>query len=84
MKKGDARFRRCVMHYNVIGDVLKCVLLISQYRRRVLQMLLSHHVEKLRHAIRAAHLILDDCLCYSDTNRRCMFSEARLIIVLPK
>jgi hypothetical protein len=38
----------------------------------------SHHIEKLRHAIRVTHLILDDCLSYSNTNRRHMFSETRL------
>jgi hypothetical protein len=38
----------------------------------------SHHVEKLRRAIRVTRLALDDCLSYSGTNRRHMFSEARL------
>jgi hypothetical protein len=74
----SARLRRCVTHYNVIGDALKGASLISQYRRRTLQMLVSHHVEKLRRAIRVTHLTLDDCLSYSGTNRRCMFCETRL------
>jgi hypothetical protein len=80
-KKGDARsarLRRCVMHYNVIGDALKCMSLISQYRRCAIQMLVSHHVEKLRRAIPVARLTLDDFLSYSVTNRRRMFSEVRL------
>jgi hypothetical protein len=80
-KKGDAwsaRLRRCVMHYNIIGDTCKCTSLISQYRRCALQTLVSHHVEKLRCAIRVARLILDDCLSYSGTNKRRMFSEAHL------
>jgi hypothetical protein len=55
------------MHYNLIGDALKCASLISQYRRRALQTLVSHHVEKLRRVIRVARLALDDCLSYSDT-----------------
>jgi hypothetical protein len=66
------------MHYNVIGDAHLRALLISQYRRRALQTLVSHHVEKLRHAIRVARLALDDCLSYSGTNKRRMLSEARL------
>jgi hypothetical protein len=41
-------------------------------------MLVSHHVEKLRHVIRVARLALDDCLSYSGTNRIRMFSEAHL------
>jgi hypothetical protein len=41
-------------------------------------MLISHHDEKLRHAIRVARLALEDCLSYFGTNRRRMFSEARL------
>jgi hypothetical protein len=41
-------------------------------------MLVSHHVEKLRHAIRVTRLALVDCLSYSGTNRRRMFSEVRL------
>jgi hypothetical protein len=76
-KKGDA-WRRCVMHYNVIGDAHKCTSLISQYRRCVLQTFVSHYVEKLRHAIRVTRLVLDDCLSYSGTNRRRMFIEERL------
>jgi hypothetical protein len=81
MKKGDMRsacLRCCVMYYNVIGDAHKCASLISQYRRRALQTLVSHHVEKLRRAIRVACLTLDDYLSYSSTNRRHMFSEAHL------
>jgi hypothetical protein len=66
------------MHYNVIEDVHLRVLLISQYRRRALQTLVFHHVEKLRRAIYVVHLALDDCLSYYDTNKRRMFSEARL------
>jgi hypothetical protein len=66
------------MHYNVIGDAHLRALLISQYRRRALQTLVSHHVEKLRHAIRVARLALDDCLSYSGTSKRRMLSEARL------
>jgi hypothetical protein len=67
--------------------VLKCVLLISQYMRHDLQMLVSHNVEKLRHVIhmsqffnitRVTRIALDDCLSYSDTNRRHIFSEARI------
>jgi hypothetical protein len=80
-KKGDARSSRlrcCVTHYNVIGDVHLRASLISQYRRRALQMLIFHHVEKLRCVIRVTHLVLDDCLSYSSTNKRRMFSEARL------
>jgi hypothetical protein len=41
-------------------------------------MLVSHHVEKLRRAIRVTCLALDDCLSYSGTNKRRMFSEAHL------
>jgi hypothetical protein len=41
-------------------------------------MFISHHVEKLRRTIRVARLTLDDYLSYSSTNRRRMFSEARL------
>jgi hypothetical protein len=81
MKKGDAqssRLRRCVTHYNIIGDAHLRVSLISQYRRHALQTLISHHVEKLSHAIRVARLTLDDCLSYSSTNKRHMFSETRL------
>jgi hypothetical protein len=70
--------RACVTHYNVIIDACKCTLLISQYRRCALETLISHHVEKLRRAIRVVRLALDDCLSYSCTNRRHMFSEARL------
>jgi hypothetical protein len=80
-KKGDARsvsLRCCVMHYNVIGDTLKYASLISQYRRRILQTLVSHHVEKLRCTIRVARLALNDCLSYSGTNRRHIFSVAHL------
>jgi hypothetical protein len=58
--------------------VCKCTSLISQYRRRVIQMLISHHDEKLRHAICVARLTLEDCLSYFGTSRRRMFSEARL------
>jgi hypothetical protein len=50
-KKGEAwssHLRRCVTHYNVIGDAHLHASLISHYRRRVLQTLVSHHVEKLR------------------------------------
>jgi hypothetical protein len=81
MKKGGARSTRlwrCITHYNIIEDALKCASLISQYRRHALQTFVSHHVEKLRRAIRAACLALDDCLSYSDTNKRRMFSEACL------
>jgi hypothetical protein len=81
MKKGDARsarLRHCITYYNIIEDVCKCASLISQYRRRALQTLVSHHVEKLRRMIRVACLTLDDCLSYSGTNRRHMFSDARL------
>jgi hypothetical protein len=80
-KKGDARSThlwRCVTYYNVIGDTCKCVSLILQYRRRALQTLISHHVEKLRRVIHVARLTLDDCLSNSGTNRRRMFSEACL------
>jgi hypothetical protein len=66
------------MHYNVIGDVHLRALLISQYRRRALQTFVSHHVKKLRRAIYVMHLTLDDCLSYSGTNKRRMFSEAHL------
>jgi hypothetical protein len=48
-KKGDAgslRLRRCVTHYNVIGYAHLRASLISQYRRRTLQTLIYHHVEK--------------------------------------
>jgi hypothetical protein len=79
MKKGDARsarFRHCVMHYNIIEDVCKCTSLISQYMRHALKTLISHHVEKLRRAICVACLVLNDCLSYSGTNRRHMLSEA--------
>jgi hypothetical protein len=81
MKKGDTRSTRlrcCITHYNVIGDVHLRVSLISQYKRRAIQTLVSYHVEKLRRAIRVACLTLDDCLSYSGTNNRRMFSEARL------
>jgi hypothetical protein len=37
-----------------------------------------YHVEKLTRMICVARLALDDCLSYSDTNNRRMFSEARL------
>jgi hypothetical protein len=80
-KKGDTRSARllcCIMHYNIIEDARKCTSLISQYRRRPLQTLVSHHFEKLRRAIRVTRLILDDFLSYSGTNRRHLFSEARL------
>jgi hypothetical protein len=81
MKKGDvrsSRLRRCITHYNVIRDVHLRVSLISPYRRRALQTLISHHVEKLRRAICVVRLALDDCMSYSGTNRRRMFSEVRL------
>jgi hypothetical protein len=81
MKKGDAwssRLRRCVTYYNVIGDAHLYASLISQYRRHALQTLVSHHVKKLRCAIRVTRLVLDDCLSYSCTNKRRMFSETRL------
>jgi hypothetical protein len=81
MKKGDmwsARLRCCVTHYNVIEDAHFHASLISQYRRHILQTLVSHHVEKLRRAIRVTRLALDDCLSYSGTNKRRMFSEAHL------
>jgi hypothetical protein len=80
-KKGDtwsARLRRCVTHCNVIGDMRKYASLISQYRRRALETLVSHHIEKLGCAIRVTCLILDDCLSYSSTNRRRIFSKVRL------
>jgi hypothetical protein len=80
-KKGDAQsthLRRCVTHYNVIENALKCTLPISQYRRHDLQMLVSHYVEKLRRVIRVTRITLDDYLSYSDTNRRHMFNEARI------
>jgi hypothetical protein len=80
-KKGDTRkvsLQCCVTHYNIIGDALKCVSLISQCRRYDLQTLVSHHVEKLRHVIYVTRLELDDCLSYSSTNRRHMFSETCL------
>jgi hypothetical protein len=80
-KKGDMRsahLRCCLTHYNVIRDARKCTSLISQYRRCALQTLIFHHVEKLRRVIRAVCLTLDECLSYSSTNRRHMFSEARL------
>jgi hypothetical protein len=79
-KKGNAWspcLRRCVTHYNIIGDAHLRASLISQYRRRVLQTLISHHVEKLRRAIRVTGLALNDCLSYSVTNKRHIFSEAR-------
>jgi hypothetical protein len=38
-------------------------------------MFVSHYVEKLRCAICVAHLVLDECLSYYDTNSRHMFSE---------
>jgi hypothetical protein len=79
-KKGDVRSShlRCyVTYYNVIGDTHLHALLISQYRRRVLQTLISHQPEKLRRVIRVARLALDDCLSYSDTDKRHMFSDAR-------
>jgi hypothetical protein len=57
------------------------VSLISQYRRRVLQTLISHHVEKLRRVIHVARLALDDCLSYSGTNKRRMFSEAHFLLL---
>jgi hypothetical protein len=63
MKKGDARsshLRCCITHYNVFGETHLRVSLISQYRRRALQTLVSHHVEKLRRVIRVVHLALDD------------------------
>jgi hypothetical protein len=66
------------MHYNVIGDVYLRASLISQYRRHALQTLVPHHVEKLRRVIRVTRLTFDDCLSYSDTNKRRMFSETRL------
>jgi hypothetical protein len=86
-KKGDVRsscLRHYVTHYNVIGDVHLRVSLISQYRRRVLQTLISHHVEKLRHTICVVRLALDEFMSYSSTNKRHMFSEAciRLSYVL--
>jgi hypothetical protein len=69
--------RRCVTRYNVIEDVCKYMLLISQYRRHVLQTFVSHQVEKRRRTIYVACLTLDDCLSYSTTNRKHMFSESR-------
>jgi hypothetical protein len=80
-KKGDVRsacLLRCVTYYNVIGDARKYTSLISQYMRRALQTLISHYVKKLRRTIRVTRLVLDDCLSYSATNRRRMFSKARL------
>jgi hypothetical protein len=41
-------------------------------------MLVSYHVKKLRCVIGVMRLALDDCLNYSGTNSRCMFSEAYL------
>jgi glycerol-3-phosphate dehydrogenase len=79
-KKGDVRsacLRRCITHYNVIRDARKNMSLISQYRRHALLILIYHHVEKLRRTIRVTRLALDDCLSYSGTNRRHMFSETR-------
>jgi hypothetical protein len=87
MKKGDAlsaHLQHCVTHYNVIRDAHLHASLISQYRRRALQMHVSHHVKKLRSAIRVARLTLDDCLSFSDTNKRCMFSEAHLRLLYAK
>jgi hypothetical protein len=80
MKKGDEWITClcCVTHYNIIRDVRKCTSLISQYRRRAFQTPISHHIKKLRCAIRVTRFVLDDCLSYSDTNRRHMFSETRL------
>jgi hypothetical protein len=80
-KKGDAwslRLWRCVTYYNVIRDAHLGASLISQYRRHALLTLISHHVEKLRRAIRVMRLTLDDWLSYSSTNKRCTFSEVRL------
>jgi hypothetical protein len=61
-KNGDtwsAHLRRYVTYYNVIGDVHKCTSLISQYRRRVLQTLVSHHWMT---ALAILALIGDACL----------------------
>jgi hypothetical protein len=80
-KKGDAwsgHLRHCVTHYNVIGDARKCILLILQYMRCILQTFVSHHVKKLRRVIRVTRLALGDCLSYYDTNRKRMFSETCL------
>jgi hypothetical protein len=74
----SAHLRRCITHYNVIKDALKFTSLISQYRRHVLQTLVSHHVENLRCAIHVTRLTLDDCLSYYDTNKRRIFSKACL------
>jgi hypothetical protein len=62
-KKWDAqstRLRRYVTHYNVIRNMLKYASLILQYRRHALQTSVSHHIKKLRYAIRVACLTLDD------------------------
>jgi hypothetical protein len=67
-----------VTHYNIIEDVHLRASFISQYRRRTLQILVSHHVKKLRRVIRVTRLTLHDCLSYSGTNKRRIFSEARL------
>jgi hypothetical protein len=52
------------MLHHVLQRNRRCVFtnahLSIQYRRRALQTLVSHHVEKLRRAIRVAHLTLDD------------------------